>query len=183
MPALEEGYFNVDEMAFEDLLAMAADQARHLQFFPPPSASTVDNWEAFFTSDDAVIIAMILATDLGNMQADFFNAVDRNVSQFGDGYDLTNIPSYALATKIDFWFDQMRSSIDDAGRNLSKRMGEIIVGTLRDELLSLETFLGNFGIFQQKFRNGFTGPWFASGDNSPTDQAATTQAPSPITCC
>ena len=137
MPALEEGYFNLDEMAFEDILAMAGEHARHLHFSTPSDFSsisgvssttggTVDNWEAFFTTDDAVIIAIILTTGLRNMEENFFNEIDRHVSQFDANYDLNKIPSYELATKIDFWYDQLRSSSGDAGGNLLKRIADLI---------------------------------------------------------
>jgi hypothetical protein len=41
MPALDEGYINVDEMSFSDLLAMAADYARILKFYDFDSKGTL----------------------------------------------------------------------------------------------------------------------------------------------
>ena len=164
VPALAEGYFNVDEMVFEDLLAMAVDHARNLRFFNPENEPD-GNWEAFFSSDEAVIIAMILTTDLRMMESDFFSAIDRNISLFGDDYDLHDLPSYELATKIDFWFNQLRSSTGDVAENLTKRIWEIIDGTLRDDLISLRTFLLQYGTgLEHRFRTDLGAYWFVDTD-------------------
>lgn len=163
-PALAEGYFDIDEMVFEDLLAMAADHARNLRFFNPDNEPDGD-WEAFFSSDEAVIIAMILTTDLRMMESDFFNGIDRNISMFGNDYDLNSLPSYKLAIKIDFWFNRLRLATGVAAENLTKRIGEIISGTLRGDLISLRTFLLQFGSGpEHRFTTDFSAYWFAGSN-------------------
>ena len=80
LPALQDGYFNVDEMKFEDLLALAADYAKVLTFYDLDNQRDGD-WEPFFSSDDAIINAQILTTDLGKVEADFSSWLGRTGPQ------------------------------------------------------------------------------------------------------
>ncbi len=60
--ALKEGYFNVDEMSFEDLLAASTDFASSLKFI---NDSAVENgsWRSFLASNVIVIMALIVHRD------------------------------------------------------------------------------------------------------------------------
>ena len=60
-PTLHPGFVNVAELSFEDLLATAAKYSHILKFHDLENEVAGD-WEPFFTSDEAVILAHILTT-------------------------------------------------------------------------------------------------------------------------
>ncbi|MCH7736955.1 MAG: hypothetical protein IH872_06075 [Chloroflexi bacterium] len=157
---LAEGFFKVDDLAFQDLLAMAAENAANLRFFDANNA-TAGDWERFFASDDAAIIALILTADVSVVASEFFNSIDRNISSFGNGYDLRNIPSYDVARRIDYWYARTHLSESEGARNLGMRISNLIAGNLGTELLSLENFIKQFYPTEDPlFRQGFDASWF-----------------------
>ena len=160
MPALKEGYINVDEMSFEDLLAMAADYARILKFydFDSKGIRPSGDWEPLFVYDEAVIMAMILATDLSKIESDFF----RFLTEMGRGdYDLNDIPNYYLARKINSWYSQLKTSVSVTGRNLGDKIEDVIEEKLRKELHFLGSFLSKYEVEEEKFKQGFNSIWFS----------------------
>ena len=72
--ALQNGYFNVDEMAFEELLAMSAEYASALRFHNLKNEPD-GSWADLFTADEAVIMAKILSTDLSRLESEFIDLV------------------------------------------------------------------------------------------------------------
>ena len=111
-PALEEGYFRVDEMSFEVLLAKAADYARVLRHYDLNNEPNGD-WESFFSSDEAVVIARILTTELGKLETDFLSWLEHNLSLFSanadlSDFDLGTLPVFRLARRLDFWLNELR---------------------------------------------------------------------------
>lgn len=173
--ALAEGFVNVDDLAFQDLLAMAAENAGSLRFFDADD-ETKGDWESFFTADDAAIIALVLTADVSEVASGFFGSIDRNISSFGNGYDLRKIPSYDLARRMDYWYNRSQISESEGSRVLGKRIADLIDGNLRNELLSLESFLAQFyGASGPPFRHGFNPYWF-SGLNG---QAGAHRVPAP----
>lgn len=160
--ALKEGYIHVDEMAFEDLLAMGADYGRMLKFYNLKNEPDGD-WVPFFTSDEAVIIAMILTTDLGKIKTDFLNVFLKDFFKeggYGD-YKLTQIPNYHLAKKIDFWFKKLKTTESEAGKRLCQEIKGVIENKLREELHLLESFLRRYNKnISEKFKQDFNQFWF-----------------------
>ena len=160
MPALAAGYIHVDEMRFADLLAMAADYARMLTFYGANNEPDGD-WEFLFTSDDAIIMAMILTTELETIEAVFATEIDRHVSQFGDEYDVQTLPNYALAQKIDFWFNRLRTIESAASRNLEEKIEDSIQEKLGKELQRLGRFLRQYApTLEETFAQDFSSLWF-----------------------
>ena len=62
LPALSGDYFHLNEMRFEQLLAIASEYARLMHFYQP-DLSTDGDWYQFFAADETVLIATILAVD------------------------------------------------------------------------------------------------------------------------
>ena len=62
-PALREGYFNVDEMSFEDLVELSVDFASNLSFYNK-ELRKVGDWRSFLTSNEIVIMALIINKDI-----------------------------------------------------------------------------------------------------------------------
>lgn len=124
--ALREGYFNADEMALEDLLAMSAEFASELHFH------TINNekdgsWAELFTADEAVIMAQILSKDLKRMDSEFLRLLE--ISMIG-AVKYVNV----LAKDIDFWFKSLSATNNPAANILSLKVSEIIKQRLSAEL-------------------------------------------------
>jgi hypothetical protein len=62
LPALSGDYFHLNEMRFEQLLAIASEYARLMHFYQP-DLNTDGDWYQFFAADETVLIATILAVD------------------------------------------------------------------------------------------------------------------------
>ncbi|MCG8415967.1 MAG: baseplate J/gp47 family protein [Pseudomonadales bacterium] len=65
--ALEEGYFNVDEMTFEDLLAASVEFASSLKYYNSGAIES-GNWRSFLASNEIVIMALIIHRDITSLR-------------------------------------------------------------------------------------------------------------------
>jgi hypothetical protein len=164
MPAaLKEGYINADERLFSDFLAMAAEYAPVIRFFNLADEPYGD-WEPFFTSDEAFIIALILATDLARKESEFFlflRQFDNTSAFFGSGYDLNTIPAYALARQIDFWRNKLILTESPEGRSLEEHITGVIEKKLGRELEALENYLKQYNEqVSEEIKKDFNHVWF-----------------------
>ncbi|MFQ6026087.1 MAG: hypothetical protein ACE5Q6_01075 [Dehalococcoidia bacterium] len=177
-PTLHPGFVNVDELSFEELLATAADYSRILNFYNLENAKERDlanardrDWEPFFTSDEAVILSLILTTNLRQIESEFLRGMHRNISRFGPGYDLNELTNYALARKLDFWLTQLRTNQSTVGDALERKITEVIGTNLRHQLPSLGAFFLKYNrdpedttredSFRRDFSRAFSPIWFA----------------------
>ena len=62
LPALEKDYFNIAEMRFHTLLALTVEYAQVMKFYNLENRED-GTWEHFFSRDETVVIATILAVD------------------------------------------------------------------------------------------------------------------------
>ena len=128
-PALQPGYFNVDEMVFEQLLAMGAEFASQINYFN--LKNEVDgSWEELFTADEAVIIAIILSTDLKQVETDFVRLFDVSIELQAD---------FVLqwVHKINFWLNKLNRTEHPSGVALRQKIRGVIEEKLRTELHTL----------------------------------------------
>ena len=169
---LQPGFCNVDDLGFEDLLAMAADYARLLKYFGTDNRPEGD-WSVFFESDETVIMAMILTTDLKKFEMDFNHFLYRlrqyPTTQVTD-YALQDIPNYALAKKIDYWYSQLLLTGEKSGQMLTQKIAVVIQEKLRRELQTLGNVLsqGNANNSDQ-FKQNFNQHWFVQEQATAAD--------------
>ncbi len=124
--ALEEGYFSVDELTFEQLLAMGADFAAVINYYNLKNQRD-GSWARLFESDEAVIMAQILSTDTRRLETEFAQVSEAAVpDQLG--------AIYAGVERIDGWFKGLNSSDHRAGMTLSWKIAELIKEKLSGEL-------------------------------------------------
>jgi len=116
--ALQPGYFNVDELVFEQLLAMGAEFAAQLNFYTLKNEND-GNWAEMFSADEAVIMAMILSTDMKRMESGFLNL-------YSGG--LEPLVGYVLqwAGRINFWLNKLEHINHPAGVALRQKLGAIV---------------------------------------------------------
>lgn len=142
--ALREGYINVDEMRFEDLLSMAAEYAGLLKY-PDFANRPAGDWRGFFESDEISILASIVATNANSIEADFlrFNsgAATRLAQSRDGGASIDMLPTMELIRKIDSWFVQLGKLSSVAATRAREKIADIIENTLKAELRQLRMFL------------------------------------------
>ena len=156
--ALREGYIQVDELAFEDLMAMGAEYARILKYYNLNNAHDGD-WKAFFTSDEAVTMAMIRTVDLQKFEKDFFDARIRLSDM--EGLEPTHLPNYRLAKKIDDWLKHLKQPQSEAGQALYAIIENVIKEKLARELLFLKKVLQPYDVrIAEKIEKDFDRCWF-----------------------
>ena len=85
LPALKEGYFDVDDLRFEQLVAMSARLASKLAFYNldnkteyDPRGKNADDWSwaGLFRSDEALVLAQIMSRNLEPERAVAMREVD-----------------------------------------------------------------------------------------------------------
>ena len=121
-PALEAGYFNVDELDFEQLLSLAAEFASVINFYDLKNEINGD-WGEVFNADEAVIMATILSLDVKEIESELSI----------NPYVYLNL-LLGLSEKINFWLTRLKLCQRKSGEALSQNLSAIIVDNLASEL-------------------------------------------------
>lgn len=131
--ALQPGYFNVDELTFEALLAMGAEFAAKVNFYN--LRNKVDgNWGELFSADEAVIMAMILSSDLQRLEADFSRS-------YSTGLEELALYVYQQAVKFNFWLTRLNAAEQGDGQGLGQKIAALVEEKLIVELHTLGTIV------------------------------------------
>jgi hypothetical protein len=147
LPALEENYFNLNEMSFPDLLAMVTEFAALVRFYNERNEPDGD-WTPFFLADETVVMSRILAFDLAAATArfdDWWRGTPEQVGVGVDnrdqsaGWDLRDLPVAALALTIDKWYVALHNAHNENALSLRLLIENVIVQLRADKsgLLSL----------------------------------------------
>jgi hypothetical protein len=141
-PALCGDYFQLNEMSFEQLLALAAEYARLMKFFQP-SLRAEGNWHEYFSADETVLMAAILAVDSSTLLAQFESRLQQQpayhawfrpdiLQPLKGGYrDRLNSP-LLLARVLDLWLVAASQLQGHAGREVRVLLEEILRGVQRE---------------------------------------------------
>ena len=124
--ALRDGYVNVDEMTFEELMAMSMEFAGGLHFHDVRNHPD-GNWADLFTTDSTVVMAKIQSLDLRRLESEFLQWIDTGPQAMAEGV-------YRLATEMDTWFTTLHTAEQESGRALSWKIAELIQQRLASEL-------------------------------------------------
>lgn len=145
LPALTSGYVNVDEMRFEDLLAMAPEYAALLKYHD--AGRSDGNWSGFFEADEACILASISATDLNAFEAEFSAFIRGADERLRDGGTAPEtFPAIRLALKIDAWFVGLGRLSSVAAVRVREVIQGVVEKTLKAELLRLRLFVKQYAV-------------------------------------
>jgi hypothetical protein len=142
LPALEKDYFNVAEMPFQTLLAMVVDYAQMVRFYnlrDKPDGT----WESFFSIDETVVIATILAVDANRLMADAAyrtykaDNADKTLIQALHAVSAKEIGQTLTATYIaidllDKWLQLLLQSQNPIGIELRNVLRSVIIGLEKD---------------------------------------------------
>lgn len=143
LPALMEGYINVDEMRFEDLMSIASEYASLLKYVDLQNRPAGD-WRPFFESDEMGILALILATNLNFIKVDFLEFIREIgpvlVRMREGSANIEMLPAFRLAKMIDSWFVKLGGLTNVAAVSAREKIAEIINNALRGELQQLQKF-------------------------------------------
>jgi hypothetical protein len=134
--ALQEGYFRVDELRFEDRVALSADLAAQLDFHDLELQRS-GTWAEMFGSDEALALARIMSVDVAALQARFMRDVD-------------TAPTHQLALQVgrlagwlDLWFKTLKVSDSTAARTLCERLAAMVRRQLAGDLQGLLEHFGS----------------------------------------
>lgn len=113
LPALQDGYFNLDEMPFANLLAMATEYARLVKFYQLDNQPDGD-WKPYFAADETIVIAQILSTRLSVSEAYFelwWNKTpEYKIGVAAPGWRIADLPMTGLARLLDGWLVALAST-------------------------------------------------------------------------
>ena len=121
-PALREGYFNVDEMSFEDLVELSVDFASSLSYYNK-ELRKVGDWRSFLTSNEIVIMALIINKDIKQL----INEVRKSLKK-SESLSLRLI--FELVVESDKWLTDLRRSRSTPCQELTAAIERVIRNTM-----------------------------------------------------
>ena len=122
IPALREGYFNVDEMSFEDLVELSVDFASNLSYYNK-DLRIVGDWGPFLTSNEIVIMALILNKNIKQS----INQIRKSLKE-SESLSLRLI--FKFVVEIDKWLTDLRRSRSTPGQELTSAIERVIRNTM-----------------------------------------------------
>ena len=149
--AFAPGYFDVDELTFEKLLAMGSEFAAQLEYYN--LANKPDgNWGDLFYADEAVVMATILSTDLARVESEF-RAIPYNRPRSLVKFLL------GIAHRFDDWYRRLFASSHASGELMMKQIVTLIDDKLANELHKLAAVAEHVGMERDAALAGFADPW------------------------
>ena len=168
VPALEPGYFDVDELMFEELLAMGADYASAINFFNLKN-EVHGTWAEMFSADEAVVMSMIVSTNLQRLESRFISV------SYGRLEDFVRF-MLDLACRIDFWFTRLDACQHKSGKALAQKIATIIEKKLAVELHNVGSIASRLDASPDGKIDSFGGIWHLAkkGSDQPFPKATVT---------
>ncbi|MYM67118.1 hypothetical protein GTP45_09780 [Pseudoduganella sp. FT55W] len=153
-PALCGDYFRLNEMSFEQLAALAAEYARLVHFYKLDLTPEGD-WHEYFSADEAILMASILAVDTNKMLSEFelrlqrepdyhqwFEA-DAGKELYGGYRDNLNSPLLVLRA-LDAWAVAVQPMRGHAGQEVRTLLEGILRGLRREVAELIKTAPASF---------------------------------------
>jgi len=128
----DEHFFRADERKFEDMISRSADFSKLIPFYNLSNRKDGTTWIRLFHSDQAVVMAEIVATDYDRMQAEFLGLL-RQSSLDAARYVVR------FAGRFDSWYRRLLGVGDESGQVLCRSM---IDGKLRTALSDVREIVG-----------------------------------------
>jgi hypothetical protein len=164
-PALCGNYFQPDEMTFEQLLALATEYARVVQFFKLNMAPE-GHWQQFFSADETIFMASVLALDTNAMLARFdarllatpdyadWFALDALRGLHGNYRDSLDSP-LLVARALDVWMSTVSTLPGHGGQEVRQLLEGILCGLQREMRIlaasAPDSFIGMHKVFGPQF--------------------------------
>ena len=146
---LQDGYFDLAEMPFADLLAMARGHAALVTFHRADNQPDGD-WQAYFSADETIVLARMLAARLPIHHARFERWWDACRDRRDDlprpwYADARDLPMRPLAELLDGWFTALADAPGAVGRALHALLAGVIA-SLCDERAGFAALLPAPGV-------------------------------------
>lgn len=141
LPALERDYFNLADMHFHTLLAMVVDYAQAMKFYNLNNQED-GAWDQFFSVDETIVIATILALDLNKLIAsavyktyatDASNELIKALHAIpSKEISRHTISAYTAISMLENWLQLLAISQNQVGTELRKVLESVIIGLKKD---------------------------------------------------
>jgi len=145
LPALQDGYFDLNEMSFHDLLAMVTEFGALVRFHNARNEPEGD-WAPFFHADETVVMSRILSLDLAAVTTRFGDWLRSTPDQAGiasgmhgaanapvRGWDLRSLPVTMLARTINDWYVALLDASSESALSLRLLIESVIVQLRTDK--------------------------------------------------
>jgi hypothetical protein len=126
-PPLREGYINADERTFHDMLSRTAEFAKSVRYYN--LTNHLDgSWEKLFSTDEAVVMAEIVATDPTRMESEFREIETESRTGGAASYLLH------FALRIDGWYRRLQNTETETGQVMGHHVKAVVDRRLKDLL-------------------------------------------------
>lgn len=185
LPALSGDYFQLYEMRFEQLLAIASEYARLMHFFQP-DLSTDGDWYQYFAADETVLMASILAVDTHTLsrrfedrlqsEPDYSNWFRKDIVKKIDASYRDQINSPLLVVRL---LNQWLSAFNLLPNNLASNARTLLEGILRGLKWEVRNLISSVPaelsvyvnvLFTKQFKELVEWPASAQTVNSPAEK-------------
>lgn len=139
-PALQEGYFNLDDLSFPSLLTIVTELAGLVHFTNGENQLKGD-WRPFFRADETIVMSRILALDLAQATRQFDEWWHGTPEQVGfdtgqrsqaNGWSVQALPVAALARDIDDWYRALGAASSESTLSLRLVIENVMVQLGKD---------------------------------------------------
>jgi hypothetical protein len=130
LPALVDGYFNVDEMSFEDLLSASVEFAAQIKYIGPNLNASGD-WRSFLAANEIAIMAIIINKDTRQLH---FQAERAKNEGLAAQVELVR----QLIQEWNSWLTDLKRSSSTPARDLCAHLENIVRSTLCYEVLKIQ---------------------------------------------
>ncbi len=139
--AFMPGYFNVDELGFEQMLALSSEFAAVVRFYNLENRVS-GHWAELFMRDEAVIMALILSKDTGRSEAEYLRCREPD-------YAKRVATLLTLVTEVERWHKRLKLAEHGSGVVLGKNLAAMINVRLADnfhDIAAIAEYLRTQGV-------------------------------------
>jgi hypothetical protein len=133
LPALTQGYFNVDEMSREQLLTQMQDYARLVKM-PGVEFAEDDIDPILFARDEIIVMAQILAVDINDLEGRFKARMQQEIEDPLWAISEVNNPASVagIMCLLDRWLNLLKHPQSNAGEAVYGLLESVIRGYARE---------------------------------------------------
>jgi hypothetical protein len=130
---VQNGFINIDELSFHDLLCYTIDFAKKIKYFNLQNQQE-GNWDELLAADEIVVISEIIVLDLRKIEKEFINNIQDNFETDDEFYSRQTDIIFILVDFVNSWHLRLNTIDAFYSDGLIKIINELIRTKLAGEL-------------------------------------------------
>lgn len=143
---VNDGFLNIDELSFHDLICFTRDFAKKVKYFNLENKHE-GNWDELLLSDEIVIISEIIVLDTRDVEIEFINTIRSNFESSEEFFNCQIDIILKLIEYIDSWYTQLNTIDANYSGGLIKVFDDLIRKRILVELRVCKEILQKLNIY------------------------------------